>query len=270
MPDSPDTESRDPRPAVVVALQSSFSSVREIRAPHLPEELHEPIRAAGAAWRDPKAVARRLDELRQQHDLPGLAIWYALEKNAPTVPQPLDLPFEPLELDEGRAPLAELVAEAQADEQTRRSNAFRRGLVRIGLPVFVLLPQLFNGVTQILIHRSRSVVLLWVGIIGVLVLAFGLVWWLADDWFIVPGGIVVRRRLIGRVGERLRLYTPADALLIIRQNQPGYILEIWQDGRPRQRKVTELEAAAALGAWQSKLPPPDLSQLSDLMHAGER
>ena len=258
-------EQADLQPQIVVlAVMSNMTALTELRAEGLPEPARQAIMDIGLGWKNQSKAIRELQDVRRQHNLPPLAIWY-LNKNNTTEPPPaVEVPFEPLELDESRSPLDELVP-GQKDDETRRANAFRRGLVRVGLPLAILLPQVLNGGIQLLVNPTRFTMLLWGAIWGILALVFLMLWWAADDWFIVPGGIVVRRSIWRRVGQKLDLYRPQDTTLIIRMNPPGFAIEVWRDGFGKQRKATQLEVLAALGAWQSTQPAPSRERLSDLL-----
>lgn len=252
-------------------VQLEFKNGRRIPTPDAgglsPAVIAELIDAT-ASWRDAKYVIKRLESLREREKLPGLALWYAHPKHATDVPAPLDVPFEPYELDEGRAPLAELVgstSSADPDELAAlRTSRIKRMMARLGLPVIILAAQLPNAITQLAVHRNLFVLWLWGAMLVCGIATAVIIWWLSDQWLIVPGGVVIRKSMVGKVGESLKLYTPADSTLIVRPQQSINSLELWRGTHVKRRLATKLECAALLAAWQSHIPPPDPDRLSDL------
>lgn len=227
----------------------------------------EQILALVPTWRSARFNAAQLEALRREYQLRGLVIWLLRNpKVDAVVPPPLEVPIEPLELDEGRSALHELPG-IQGDgvgAKPLRSSRARRLLVRLGLPLVIILPQLFNGITQMVFNRNVYVYWTWGLMIGALIVATILIWWLSDQWLIVPGGVLIRKSFVGKVGQSLRLFTPADSLLLIRPHVQGVVqLELWRGGKCFRRRATPLELAALLAAWQSPLPPPSMDRLSD-------
>jgi hypothetical protein len=251
---------------IVRVSLSRTSKVQDVQCDTLPPNAVDELRGLTAGWRDAKKSPGRLDDLRQRLGLGGLIVWHSPESKPPLVPKPLTIPFEPLELDEGRAPLADLcgASDDMAAAGLRRRQ-WNRGIFRYGLPI-IALAQIPNAIVQIAIHRDLFTIVLWTFIFGFIFGVFFLVWWCADQWFLVPGGLVIRKAFAGRVGESMQLHTPRDSLMIIRPQRPGHAfgIEIWRDGQLRRRRATLIEATALVAAWQSSLTPPPISQLTDL------
>ncbi|MBN2563698.1 MAG: hypothetical protein JXQ75_22500 [Phycisphaerae bacterium] len=90
---------------------------------------------------------------------------------------------------------------------------------------------------------------------------------LYGQWFIIPGGLVVRKFSFRSLSTKLHRFTPADTILLIRSASPGWQAGLWEKGRARasmkNRSLTAFEYTALLGAWQSPLPPPPRDQLVD-------
>lgn len=237
--------------------------------PALPDDLLAEVREAAASWRNADAVARRLDRIVHRENLPGLIIWYQHKRQDSFVPPPIAERFEPLELQEENPAIASLMESAPLDEahqsKRRRAAIVRRYAVRLGLPLAVVLPQLINASVQTAISGNTWMGWIWGTIIVSGLLIAYLVWWLSGQWLIVPAGVVVRRTLVGKVGESLYLYTRQDSLLVIRAEPPGWRAEVWRGKKVHRRRLTELECDALLAAWQSPVPPPPLEQLSDLL-----
>lgn len=239
------------------------------RCSQLPADLVAAIAEAGAAWRDDKYKVRRVRDVVRANQLPGVALFWNTHTPPLTVPPPLVFQFEPTTLDESEVALQALCDDvltvAAAEEPDRRpSPSFgRRWLVRLLIPTITtvcLLSQFLDPCIVTLGGGSIVFVLL-----AVLFAAAGvyLSWWLSDQWLIVPGGVLVRRSLWGKVGESLKRCTPGDTLLLIRPGNPGWSAMLCGRGR-EQRRLTDFECAALLAAWQSPLPAPDRALLAEL------
>lgn len=214
-----------------------------------------------------RQAGARLFDLRTKHQLGGLVVWFfgKRTKDSVTVPPPFTVPFEPLELNEFRTPLHDLpgLAESTAEAERMRCPIWRRGFVRLGIPAFVMSIQLINAIIQIAVHRTLWIVSLWVAIFAVVALGVALRYWLSDQWFLVPGGVLLRKTLAGKIGETLWLFTPRDSVAVIQGQGRMSILEIWRERSVRRRYLTGLEIAAFLAAWRSPLSPPPIDRLSD-------
>jgi len=87
--------------------------------------------------------------------------------------------------------------------------------------------------------------------------------WHPEEWYIVPGAVLVRSSAWNSSQWQLHLLARADSVLVY-----------WHDlrliaiadtaGRSFARPATPTEAESAIRAWLSPLPPPTLEQLSDL------
>lgn len=230
----------------------------------LPSEVIASVSDYGATWRDNQHVARRLQELRDDMELGGIALWYQRSKAQVDPPAPLTVPFEPLLLDESASPLAELCGVAAPDRDVPRiSPRWKRAAVRFGLPLAVVLPQVVNAIVQVAVQRSPFIVWLWGAMLVTMIGAGLLLWTLSDQWLLIPGGVIIRKSLFGKVGRSLTRYTPGDAVLIIRPMPPGHQAEVWRGQSVRGSRATQLEVIALLAAWQSPIPPPDLERCSD-------
>lgn len=264
-PTTPDARAEVHVVTVVMRKRTDY----EVHCDSLPAEAKEAVREVlRASWRDTRYVASYLHDIRRTYGLGGLLVRYCgVNRTAPEV-RPIPVRFEPLPLDETHPSLqslAETFALGRHTEASQHRPGFwRRRLIRLGIPLLVIMPQLIQAIIQIALQRSRGVILVWLSILVLYVLVFAGVRWAMGDWYLVPRGVVLRRRLAGRVGESVRLYTPADTLLILRMRQVGWAAELWGTSRPRMLLITDLEAAALAGAWTSPQAPPDAWHMSDL------
>ncbi len=254
---------------VVTVLMRKRADEYEVTSDTLPPEAFEAVRSiVGKPWRDARYVVGYLRDIVRAHGLRGLLVRYVwVNRSAPPV-RPIDVPFEPLLLDETHPSLrsvAETFAlDGGAEPASYRPRRWRRMLVRLGIPLLVVVPQVINGLIQMAVRPTRTVVFTWLLVFAIFGLTYVVVRWAMSDWYIVPGGVALRRRLAGRVGESVRLYTPADSLLILRMRNMGWAAEIWPRSRPQLQLVTDLEAAVLAGAWTSRQRPPTADRLSDL------
>ena len=221
-------------------------------------------------WRDDKYKVRHLAPVIERHRLPGVALVVNYKKDWFEVPPPIEVPFEPLELDEANPALRTLFAAygevTKTAVQMPRRRPWRRHVVRWGIPlalVGALLPQAVH--LTLLPMGNRAVAYwLWAALAAVVVGALTARWLASSQWLLVPRGLVIRRAVIGRVGVSLQLYTPADTYLSISPQQRKWIAELWRDRCKARKQITAYEAAALLAAWQSPLPPPEEEKLGDL------
>lgn len=226
------------------------------------------VREAGALWRDLKYVRQRLQALARDRGWPGLALVYAVRHNV-AAPPPLDMPIEPLELSEGNPAIRAIVERAAAaDPATETSAAFRawrRVLARVGTGFIGFISPLFNAIAG-LAMRNWWQVYVNAGIMVLGIVVIGVVWWVTSaQWFIVPGGLIRRRGVAGKVGVQLTRFRPSDSLLLARSLPPtGWHVSLVHGDHQTTLRLTAIELSALLAAWQSPLPCPEIEQLDDL------
>jgi hypothetical protein len=212
-------------------------------------------------------MAVELSSVIRRFEVGGIAIVY-VNPSAPEfkVPAPIQVPFEPTELDEthpAMEPLCEL--SWPTDEVGRgrpRAARARRLVIRVVVPVVgVILGAIYMfldfGKTGTLFANLMVLffmVLVMLAILGALL-------WQAGRWFVVPGGVVVRRVIVGPFAWAPRLYTPRNSILFIEYAWPGWEATIAQGYRRINRSLTDVECAVLLAAWQSPREPPDLDEL---------
>jgi hypothetical protein len=87
-----------------------------------------------------------------------------------------------------------------------------------------------------------------------------------DQFFLVPGGLVERRRSVLKTQEAPLLYSRHDASLIVLHNR-NEILLTRPEGEPKSIPCNSQEQLAVLNAWLCPATPPSPEQLSDLAGA---
>jgi hypothetical protein len=176
--------------------------------------------------------------------------------------EPANVPFEPLELDETHGAIqsfCEGLAATRPHASPPRAVAWRRVLLRAGLPLAAILPIVAIQLARVIQERSRLAVFVALITLLPLVTAALLLWWTQQRWFIVPGGVLVRGPTFGAFGGNVRLYTPDGTLLVLQPHAAsGWQASLChQERRVGSRRLTPLECAALLIAWRSALPPPE-------------
>lgn len=228
---------------------------------------------AVAGWRDTRYAAARLTALRDEKQLPGIAVLY-YDRTEPTIPPPIRVPFEPVPLDESEPVICGIV-----DSTIRRGgarspatrSAAARWLVRGGVPVIVLINILAQMVVQGVVQQGvMRYWLIGIYLASIFLVALGcwVAYQLSDRWFLIPGGVLRRKSLLRILRGPLHRHVPRDTVLILRLfPMGGCSAELWQNRLVSRRFFTEMEWHALLGAWQSPLPAPPLERMSDLRAA---
>ena len=272
-------ESKPPVPVVRMQIRGKMpmATVESIACPGMAPETLARVREAAALWRDDRYRAKRLATAIRDLNLPGLTFVFSLKKRELAVPPPLAVPFEPIELDETHPSIPALAESAagatdgRADAALVPARTFRRWFVRFGAPAIILfnvgLQAVIQTITQTAVHGFRFwFVAMWGGILLATVLPLVIYgWYSSAQWFIVPGGVVLRRSFAGKVGKRLELFTPADTILQIGPDNLAWVAVLARGKQRVTRRLTQIEATALLGAWQSRLRTPEAGELVDLI-----
>lgn len=191
-------------------------------------------------------------------------------------PSPWPTPFEPILLRQREPALLALRAEDAAPRSRVREywdrirethgNSRRMMLVLLVSWVFFVIGSILSvywAIRDLLVGKLPEVFfVLW----PTAALLTGLWLWRLlrpEEWYIVPGALVVRSSAWNSSKWQLHLLARADSVLVY-----------WRDlrlmaiadttGRSFARLATPVEAETAIRAWLSPLPPPSLEQLGDL------
>ena len=256
----------------------------------LPEPIVEAIRQVTqeqVCWffGSERELVRRLGWIVEQFRLPGLAlIWNAMpfpptqrspvsEEMYMDPPAPLELPFEPTPLSEGASTTAALVSAGASPGQADRGQTSPwfvgwSCLQVLAVLAIVLTPCLLLSCCGFLVPVGMLEILGVVGAVGGLFGALG-IWAMrrrsaSGQWFLVPGGVVVRRQSLMRARVVLDRYTPADSVLLVLPRPPGWLTTLGQGRRRIRQLLSPQECVALLRAWQCPLPPPEIVELEDL------
>jgi hypothetical protein len=84
------------------------------------------------------------------------------------------------------------------------------------------------------------------------------------QWFLVPGGLVVRRTRRWKKEWQIELYKRAESVLVLRSSNRIWAAHVANPEHNAKASMTQREAQMLLRAWLSPLPTPPLEQLSDL------
>lgn len=251
----------------------SRASKNAPNSPTLSPELLQLAAECAAGWRDVRYVAARLETLREDKRLPGIAVCY-YDRKEPAIPPPIPVPFEPVPLDE-REPVIRGIMESAVPPAGTRPRAIDSTVGRWMLRGFLPLILVINIVSQMVVQGivQQGVARLWVIAIYavslvLLFLGFGIAYQLSDRWFLVPGGVLRRKSLLRMLRGPIHRHVPRDTVLILWSFPIGGCrAELWQNGAVSRRYLTEFERNVLLGAWQSPLPAPPLARMTDLLGA---
>lgn len=261
-------------PVHIVRITQDKGQRTVAHSPTLSESQLAQLADAGATWRDAKFQVKRMREIGPRLQIPGLVFLYthpSKSQNIASVPAPLTVNFEPVELLETEPQLQQLLSLVDSTASGAKSEfapkTINRWMLRTGLPIAVLLQFVIQGSRVIIHHGWRSS---WsITIIGLLALTILLIavfrFGTSGRWFMVPGAVVERRSFLKRVGVVLRMFTPADSVVVVRPEQHGWVVMFKQGDLSVSKRVTKMELAAFLAAWQSPMCAPDLDLVRQVL-----
>lgn len=212
--------------------------------------------------------------LRSLHarGLRGLTV-HAAPEAAPAPLCPLALPFEPRRLDLCGAAAMRAKGDAEAILASRvgAGGLLMRSVRMVGGWTLVVGYGFVLIIIAFLMTKSAGIYLLGLmaayglSVAAPLVLAFFAPFGFGRQWFVVPGGLALRRASWLRRGWRLHLFDRRESVAILcRLRRRRWILAM-ADGRQSASVVGMCEELEfALRAWLSPLDPPPAERLSDL------
>ena len=192
--------------------------------------------------------------------------------------RPLHMQFEPQPLNEAFSTLIQAATAAQSATPAARSRArsspsttarwFRRNIVMSGgwliIGVFA-----FNWLMQwpdvIARRRITFPLILWTVLLLMMLLWPHAARDLNRQWFLVPGGLVLRRSSWRQSHWTLHLFQRRTSVLLVgRMQRQRWGLIVADAETAATAAITEAEADTLLRAWLSPVPPPPIERLSDL------
>ncbi len=187
-------------------------------------------------------------------------------------PQALDQTgetFRQLEETGGEPPAdaASMPAEALADDSTwlkvKRNVVLRGGWIIAGIFLFNVLLYAWRSVVE---GRILPNLILWIAFLSLTLFGASGAAQSRKQWFVVPGGLIVRKA--GRLDRRwkVHLLEPARSVLMVFQagRHQWIVCAAGEDFSDRV-VVTKREADFLLRAWLSPLSPPPVEKLTDLV-----
>ena len=192
------------------------------------------------------------------------------EEARPVVP--LAWPIEPQPLDEAYTSLLDDPAGPQrttpglgASDLARviRRNVRRKGgwwLIAIFVPVWAI--QVAQSLSQ---KRITLPAVLWTAALVAALFVGPIRGRAAEQWFIVPGGMVRRKASPFQKRWSLHLFERSKSVLCaVRWFGQSWLILVQDGHETARRNATRDEVTLLLRAWLSPLPPPPVERLSDL------
>lgn len=268
----PETETRK-RGAYFVRLRrvSGWMGFRPI-SDDAPAELLERLEDVGRFWKGDRESNRVLFRQIGLQDK-GLAVSFEYRKRfqCPSA-RPIEVAFEPVQLDESSSTLRELAALATGSppaemDSSRPIQDVIRPWIRIGIPAGFFIMFLNQAVLSISLYGMTSRFTIgWLLLAPISIAMVAAVYWIRNrNWFIVPGGVVVHRRSLFKGEGTISRFTPMETLLILQPQIMAISVSLIQGEEIiESTNLTKSECIALLGAWQSSIAPPELERLVDL------
>jgi len=223
----------------------------------------------------PYTAAKELTACLARQSDARVAYWVAHEP--PPANDALTIPFEPVPLDEadaamrvinsGREHNVDHTAAPHSDACSQWGRIRRNVRLRGLLPVMLVLLGFVGQSAAAIAEGQITVSLLMAGaVVAVMVFAGTQQGWLVRrQWFVVPGGLVVRRASWRRARWTPVLFQRTDAILSVAwMSRRVWLIAVANAHDHAAFFGTACEAAFVLRAWISPLPPPSPEQLSDL------
>lgn len=193
--------------------------------------------------------------------------------------EPIDVPFEPVPLDQSDAMFAGFEANTTSGgsfsvdgESPQTKTGFARRIEFFGGRWLVVL--ICAGVViQGLVHWMQGTLAsptFWMVLVLLLIAFLGIggvgAWQHGKQWLLVPGGLAVRKTARKAKSKwDVRLYTRRSSVLFVRQTtKRQWLVCVAEDAASDHVMVTRSEVEMLLRAWLSPLTPPPIEQLSDL------
>jgi hypothetical protein len=264
------------RPHVVFVLAHEHGDTVGAACATLPDETVSVLQEAVALWRDETLRVKRTWEAIDRHGLAGLVVIYLMGPKAEVpIPPPIQVPFEPQELVESNGALLEIVLSGSGESleslvPRNRVALWQRLKIYLGVPLMV-----FAWVAGLFFHilsqgsrlsTAAAPIFVTLAIVGaaLFVRAMG------GRWFLVPGGVALRRSPLRPRG--VMLFTRENAFLVIRVvhvSGRGTNWSLWNAtvhsrARTAKRRLTRTECIALLAGWLSPVQPPTPKQMVDL------
>jgi|GEM_PF-4142049 len=260
-------------------LRAARQRIEALAAAMDASSLDANTRAAGALFSDVAVLQPDTAFLKgyaQSGQPPGVFEFY---NQAPIdAGAPFDIEFEPRELDEANRSML-LLDEDEAERadphddhelsdfgrHVKRNAIFAGGLWVVVL--YVLIVGYFL-VMSYLRGRVDWELPLYMLILGSFLFPRRGKVFNAFDWFLVPGGLLARRKRLKQGEANTLLFTQRESSLVLVQTRERLFWVTVGDGKRSARlTVTPTEAAYLLRAWRSAVPAPTVERCGDFVAA---
>ncbi len=253
---------------VVVEIIKDQSGMTRAECPSLDAAMLKMIADQAAQWRDPNFIQEKLKRLRREKDVPGLALLYESNYDDPLpIPKPITVVFEPIPLDENFQGLRDLMESTQTTTDIKRDrppiSRFRKLMYRWIVPYAMFFNSGSQALSDIFAGRFRSwaVLLHFAIILSIILFVFLRRIFDLSGWYLVPGGVVVRKARMNSIKTEIRRFTPQDSILTLTFQPPKWSATLYSEGKTLVQQCSRFECIALMAAWQNPSKAPDLALL---------
>ena len=254
------TMAPDSRCHVITVRGLPLKANHSISCSTLPEGVVSDIAHVLARKRDYQ-VERAADvrSAIQAHAVGPVAI-VAVGSSPFSIPAPLDVLFEPTPLREHHARFGELYSRVTG---CVLAHPGRRLALRLGGGAVLLAAMAASVVLELDAHPVAAIgyVAVWSVAVAIAALVYLTIEWRSGNWFVIPGGVVVSRFAIGRLGDKAEHFTPAGTTLIVARHHGGWEATLCCGRRTVSRGLTSAELTVLLAGWQSTIGAREIEEL---------
>jgi len=258
-------------------LRTARQRIEQLAAASNYSTIDANARAAGALFSDVAVLQPDMAFLKGYAQSGQPSSVFEFYSQAPIAPgAPFDIEFEPRELDEANRSMLLLDEDEAVRADPRDDNELsdfgrhvrRNAIFAGGRWVLVMWGGivLYHAVMSYLKNSIEWEVLVWGAVLTSFLLPRRGKVLNAFDWFLVPGGLLARRKRPKQGKADTLLFTQRESSLVLVQTRERLFWVTVGDGeRSARLTVTPTEAAYLLRAWRSAVPAPTVERCGDFV-----